>query len=191
MSHTQFIAKAICTIDPNIYPDVETLCNSIADYLVNNPEDLEFGHLWNYDFKNNDEAVKIFNHYLSLDGEDLTIELDTEDGNFYDSSVFEFLSSHIAYLQTSDQMEATYTTIDSREGVSSSTYYYGQGGEYIEAKDLKKNEIISVREQIQEDFLSYASAIDDEGVFFNQEVLDQMCKIVVDNFKNLVNEKDT
>ena len=186
MSHTQFVATATCTIDPNIYPDVETLCNAIADYLDNNPEELETGHLSHYEFEDNEDAVTTFRYYLNLDGENLTIELDTEEDGYYDSSVFEFLTNHISYLQTSEHMEVHYTTIDSRAGVDSSVSYYGQGGEYISTEDLNKNKILSVREQIQEDLLSFASTVDDEGIFFNQEVLDQMCQIVVDNFKSLV-----
>lgn len=41
-------------------------------------------------------------------------------------------------------------------------------------------------EQIQEDIISYASCIDDEKIFFNDKVLDELCQIVVDNFKKRV-----
>ena len=191
MSYTQVVAKATCTIDANMYPDVEALCVSIVDYLGNNPDELETGHLSHLGEMDTDELVAEFVSYLSLDGDELTIDLDTEEDHNYDSSVFDFLVNHIAYLQTSEQMEVHYTTIDSRDGVDSSVSYYDQGGQYISAEDLKNNKILSVREQIQEDFCSYASAIDDEGIFFTQEVLDQMCQIVVDNFKNLVDKKDT
>ena len=138
MSYTQPVAKATCTIDPNIYPDVETLCYSIVDYLTNHPEELEDGHLSDYDFEDNADAdaATTFRHYLTLDGENLTIELDSEEDHNYDSSVFEFLVNHIAYLQTSEQMEVHYTSIDSRDGVESSVSYYGQGGEYITAQKI-------------------------------------------------------
>ena len=193
MGYTQPVAKATCTIDPNIYPDVETLCYSIVDYLTNHPEELEDGHLSHYDFEDNADAdaATTFRHYLTLDGENLTIELDSEeDHNYYhssvfnyDSSVFEFLVNHIAYLQTSEQMEVHYTSIDTDDGVESSVSYYGQGGEYVTSIPmLKKNKILQVSEQIQEDLRSFASSVDDEGIFFTQEVLGQMCQIVVDNF---------
>lgn len=44
----------------------------------------------------------------------------------------------------------------------------------------------SAREQIQQDILSYASVIDDEKIFLTDEVLDELCGIVVDNFANLL-----
>ena len=46
-------------------------------------------------------------------------------------------------------------------------------------------ELLSVREQIQQDILSFASVIDDEKIFFNDEVLDELCEIVVRNFEKL------
>ena len=51
---------------------------------------------------------------------------------------------------------------------------------------MTQTDIVSVREQIQEDILSFASVVDDEGIFFNDDVLDQLCQIVVDNFTKLL-----
>jgi hypothetical protein len=51
---------------------------------------------------------------------------------------------------------------------------------------MTKTDIISVREQIQEDILSYASLIDDEQIFLNDAVLDALCNIVCDNFTTLL-----
>ena len=48
-----------------------------------------------------------------------------------------------------------------------------------------QNDILSVREQIQQDILSFASIVDDEKIFFNDEVLDELCEIVVRNFEKL------
>lgn len=47
---------------------------------------------------------------------------------------------------------------------------------------MNTSEIQSVREQIQEDILSYASVIDDEKIFLTDEVLDELCQIVINNF---------
>jgi hypothetical protein len=47
---------------------------------------------------------------------------------------------------------------------------------------MNQTDILSIREQIQQDILSYASVVDDEKIFFSDEVLDQLCQIVVDNF---------
>ncbi|MFZ9376971.1 MAG: hypothetical protein ACO25K_07585, partial [Candidatus Fonsibacter ubiquis] len=51
-----------------------------------------------------------------------------------------------------------------------------------------KTELMNLREQIQEDILSFASCVDDEKIFFNDDVLDQLCDIVVSNFNNLLNK---
>ena len=47
------------------------------------------------------------------------------------------------------------------------------------------NQLLSVREQIQQDILSFASDNDDEKIFFNDGVLDELCEIVVRNFEKL------
>ena len=59
---------------------------------------------------------------------------------------------------------------------------------------MNKTDILSVQEQIQqvieqiqEDILSYASVIDDEKIFLNDDVLDELCDIVVSNFNKLLN----
>ena len=49
-----------------------------------------------------------------------------------------------------------------------------------------KIDILSVREQIQEDIRSYASVVDDEGIFMTDEVLDELCDIVVSNFAPII-----
>jgi hypothetical protein len=48
---------------------------------------------------------------------------------------------------------------------------------------LEHIKLKSLSEQIQEDILSYASSVDDEKVFFTDDVLDELCEIVVSNFR--------
>jgi hypothetical protein len=48
-----------------------------------------------------------------------------------------------------------------------------------------QKDLLSAREQIQQDILSYASTIDDEKIFFNNSVLTELCQIVVNNFDKL------
>jgi hypothetical protein len=43
-----------------------------------------------------------------------------------------------------------------------------------------------LKEQIQEDIISYASVIDDEKLFFTDNVIDELCQIVVDNINKLI-----
>ena len=52
--------------------------------------------------------------------------------------------------------------------------------------ELMEGYLIQTREQIQEDILSYASLIDDEQIFLNDDVLDALCNIVCDNFTALL-----
>lgn len=48
---------------------------------------------------------------------------------------------------------------------------------------LEHLKLKSLSSQIQEDILSYASAVDDEKVFFTDAVLDELCEIIVSNFQ--------
>ncbi len=38
-------------------------------------------------------------------------------------------------------------------------------------------------EQIQEDIISYCDYVDPQGLFLNRNMVDELCQIVVDNFK--------
>lgn len=51
-------------------------------------------------------------------------------------------------------------------------------------------DIISVREQIQEDIITYASVLDDGsgGGCLTDEMINQLCDIVVSNFTKLLNK---
>jgi hypothetical protein len=40
-----------------------------------------------------------------------------------------------------------------------------------------------IQEQIQHDIISYCDFMDPEGVFFTNHIQDELCQIVVDNFK--------
>lgn len=54
--------------------------------------------------------------------------------------------------------------------------------------NLMEEDLISAREQIQEDILAFASSIDPEKVFFTDEVLDELCEIVVSNFNKTLDK---
>jgi hypothetical protein len=53
---------------------------------------------------------------------------------------------------------------------------------------MTETDILSVREQIQQDILSFASVLDDEKIILNDDVLDELCDIVVSNFNKLLNK---
>jgi hypothetical protein len=48
-----------------------------------------------------------------------------------------------------------------------------------------KPQLLSVREQVQQDILSFASVIDEKKLVLNDKVLDELCEIVVRNFEKL------
>lgn len=48
---------------------------------------------------------------------------------------------------------------------------------------IEQIKLKTLSNQIQEDIMSYASAVDDEKVFFTDAVLDELCEIVVLNFQ--------
>ena len=50
---------------------------------------------------------------------------------------------------------------------------------------MNKDQLNSLREQIQEDILSYLEAIDPDGSHILESDRDQLCQIVVNNFKGL------
>jgi hypothetical protein len=52
---------------------------------------------------------------------------------------------------------------------------------------MTKNDILSVREQIQEDIITYASFLDDgsDGGCLTDEMISELCQIVVRNFEKL------
>ena len=55
---------------------------------------------------------------------------------------------------------------------------------------MTETDILSVREQIQEDILSYASVLDDgsDGGCLTDEMINELCDIVVSNFTKLLNK---
>ena len=48
---------------------------------------------------------------------------------------------------------------------------------------IEQIKLKTLSNQIQEDILSYASVVDDEKLFFTDAVLDELCEIVVSNFR--------
>jgi len=51
-----------------------------------------------------------------------------------------------------------------------------------------KKELIEVREQIQEDLMTYLDGIDEAVGNKQHEIITEVCKIVVKNFNKLKNE---
>lgn len=188
MSYTTSNSIATCKVP---FENVNDLLDSIIFYLKDNRQEIQDGLLTNFwqsycdenesDDVNFDTLKGLLSNYLKMESpNNLEILRDSEDSECYDSDVFEFLVNHITYLQTSEFMEVIHHTEDSRDGHSQDVCYYDLGGGYYTAEELASIQNKSISDQIQEDIRSYASAIDDEGIFFTQEVLDTLCQIVVD-----------
>jgi hypothetical protein len=194
MSYTSFVETATCVLNQEQYPDVDTILSGIVTYMYQNPGEVETGHLMEYDWILNDderdeEEVKdIFRPYFESydDTGSLVICCDSEsdEGN-YDAAVFSFLVQHLCLIQESDFMQVQCSTYDSREGTTLTTSYYDSTGTYYDYDEFLSMNRKNVMEQIQEDIRSYASSIDDEGIFFNTEVIDTLCQIVVNNMNKL------
>jgi hypothetical protein len=125
--------QATCTVRPE--DTVDSIAESITDYLGNHEEELEALISLNDCFAS--DITHIIKQYLKTTPGDpsneytlLTIQCDTEDF-CNDTEVAEFLCNHIAYFMTSPSMLVTWVTIDSREGLSINSYTLGMDGEAI------------------------------------------------------------
>lgn len=195
MSYTSFVESATCVLNQEQYPDVNTIVSGIVTYLYQNPSEVETGHLADYDWILNDderdeEEIKdiflpYFESYSYGDGV-LVISCDSEldEGN-YDAAVFSFLVQHLCLIQESDFMQVQCNSYDSRDGNTLTATYYDSSGTYYTYEEFIATNRKKVMEQIQEDIRSYASSVDDEGIFFNGEVIDTLCQIVTDNMNKL------
>ena len=132
MSYTTVSATATCTIAG--LDDTSTAALAVYDYLVNHPD--EIPEPLDDDDMDSDEVVFAIESYLDLDDEELTISFCTESDGCYSSDVFDFLTSHLACLQTSPFMTVTWIVDDSRAGYSASTEYYDRQGEQINVRAI-------------------------------------------------------
>jgi len=130
MSYTQHTATATCTIK-NVL-DVSDLCAQLYDYLTNH-EDEAVEELADCD--SFESFADVVERYVDLSNDKLTISMDTEEINS-DAEIFDFLSSHYAYLMTSKFMKITWITYDSREGLSADVIYYDNTNSTIDVEAL-------------------------------------------------------
>lgn len=193
MSYTSFVETATCVLNREQHPDADSIISGIVTYLDQSPNEVETGHLTDYDWilddeRDEEEVKDVFRPYFESydDTGRLVICCDSEsdEGN-YDAAVFSFLVQHLCLIQESDFMQVQCNSFDSRDGNALTTTYYDSTGTYYTYDEFLKTNRKNVTEQIQEDIRSYASSIDDEGIFFNAQVMDTLCQIVVDNMNKL------
>ena len=130
MSYTQHTATATCTIKCVL--DVSDLCHQLYDYLTNHEDEIPEGFA---DCKSVEEFADILESYVELCDDKLTISTDTEEINS-DSEIFDFLTTHYAYLMTSKFMKVTYAMYDSRQGLSADVTYYDNTNSFIDVEAL-------------------------------------------------------
>ena len=129
MSYTQHSATATCTI-ANLL-DVNDLCTQLYDYVTNHEDEIPEGLA---DCKSVEELTDLVESYVELSNE-LTISMDTEECNS-DSEIFDFLTTHYAYLMTSKFMKVVWVSYDSRQGLSADVTYYDNTNSFIDIEAL-------------------------------------------------------
>ena len=130
MSYTQHSAIATCTIK-NVL-DINDLCHHLYDYLTNHEDEIPEGLA---DCKSVEEFADIVESYVELSDDKLTISMDTERLNS-DSEIFDFITSHYAYLMTSKFMKVVWASCDSRGGLSGDVIYYDNTNSFIDIESL-------------------------------------------------------
>jgi len=130
MSYTCHSAKATCKI--TAFESTEAVALSVYDYLMNHTDEIPEG-LEDYD---SDDVVLAIQSYLALEDDTLTISYSTEDEGNFDSQIFDFLSSHFAYLQASLFMQVAWVVDDSRDGYTSGTDYYDRRNKRVDVEAL-------------------------------------------------------
>jgi hypothetical protein len=129
MSYTHNAAIATCTV-ANIKSKEDVLLH-IYDYLTNHEDEIPPSLEW----VTYEGFVEETEQYLELDGDKLTIKLDTEDGN-YDQDIFDFISAHYATLMVSKYMKVIWITYDSRSGLSGECYLYDKNHRLVDIDSI-------------------------------------------------------
>ena len=127
MSYTTHACTAILTL-ANVNSDSDAL-NLLTDWLGNNPEEIPDG--LSQDVTADDLADELSPYIKVEEGGLVTVSLDTEGDGNGNSEVFDFITSHFRSIQSSDYMEVTWCSVDSRDGISFATDYYDRDGNSI------------------------------------------------------------
>lgn len=135
MSYTTHASTATLTL-ANVNTDSDAL-NLLTDWLGNNPDEIPDGLSQD---GTADELADELSPYIKVEeGGLVTVSLDTEGDGNYDSEVFDFITSHFCSIQSSEYMEVTWCSVDSRVGVSFATDYYDPDGNTIPVDEAIKS----------------------------------------------------
>lgn len=129
MSYTHHAAIATCTVS-HVKSKKDVLLH-IYDYLTNHEDEIPPSLEWT----TYEGFVEEVEQYLELDGDKLTIKLDTEEGN-NDQEIFDFISSHYATLMVSKYMKVIWLTYDSKSGLSGDCYLYDENDRLVDIDSI-------------------------------------------------------
>ena len=139
MSYTSSSAIATCSILG--LADTRTAALAVYDYLVNHPDNIPeaLNHL------DSDDFIYEIECYLAVESSDtLTIAYSTDSDSANCSvEVFDFLTDHFAYLQTSPFMEVNWISSSNWGGTFSGTNYYDQNNKRLDIKAILTNYAIT------------------------------------------------
>lgn len=135
MSHTSSSAIATCTLKGvHNQKDAVTL---YVDWLENHTDDIpEY-----LDGMTREEMEDGVSSYVEAnENGEVTVTLDTEgdDGN-WNQEVFNSITNHFSQIQVSDLLKIEWSVFDSRDGMSATTSYYDQNGEWVDVESGVKD----------------------------------------------------
>lgn len=128
MSYTQFVATATLTLCDDF--NVQSYLDAIAERCVKEENFLfeEYGEI--------DGKVDVnFGSYVHQNGNELLIEIDTEESNG-NSEVWDWLIDQFIPIMKSEYVQIKSATIDSRSGVDVDVCFYTKDGNCISTDDI-------------------------------------------------------
>jgi hypothetical protein len=135
MSYTQFVGTAKCRVAEDF--DLNQFLMSTADWIGNNVDDQENENLsandkealWHYEDRTHEAVCVDLSNYLQLTGDQLLINVDSEEQN---TMIWDWLIDQVLHsAMVSNIMVVNSASIDSRMGVECSVGYYTKDGDFI------------------------------------------------------------
>jgi hypothetical protein len=132
MSFTSFTSKATFEVPEGFNMDsfllgLSQLCVDDDNFIVDS---------YGLDPENEELCDLDFHNYVSQDGTEITVHLDTEEPGFGDSEVFDWLTDRFVPVMTSDFMRIESVTMDSRDGNSCHIDFQNKNGDLIDVDVL-------------------------------------------------------
>jgi len=140
MSYTQFVGTAKCRVAEDF--DLNQFVMSTADWIGNNVDDQENENLsandkealWHYEDQTHEAVCDDLSGYLQLTGDQLLINVDSEEQN---TMIWDWLIDQVLHsAMVSNIMEVNSASIDSRMGVECNVCYYTKDGNFIGSDDV-------------------------------------------------------